>query len=413
MNSLTRNRDFLKLWIGQGVSELGSRITREGIPYTALLVLGVQPPQMGVLSAVGAASVLIFGSSAGVWVDRLNRRSILIAADLGRALLLSTIPLAAAWHVLSMTQLFVITALTGILTVFFDVAWQSYLPSIVERYQIFEGNTKLMVTATAAEIAGPGITGVLVQVITAPLAILFDAASFLFSAMMIMSIGRREAAHPPATTEQQIWRESIAGFHFIAADPILRALALRSAGSYFFGGFYMPLYIIYSIDTLHLTPALLGIIIATGGVGGILGSAAASRITRRLGLGRSFLIMAVIQGLATALMPLAHGTPVQAMFYMMGAQLFGDSAATVYIINETSLRQTVVPHELLGRVNAAIQLASRGVLPLGALAGGFLAGAYGIRPVLSLATAGVIASILVLTGSRIRSVQQDDITRVA
>lgn len=413
MASLTRNRDFLKLWIGQGVSELGSRITREGIPYTALLVLGAQPPQMGVLSAVGAASVLIFGLSSGVWVDRVSRRSILIAADLGRALLLCTIPLAAAWHVLSMAQLLAIAALTGILTVFFDVAWQSYLPSIVEPAQIFEGNTKLMTTATAAEIAGPGVTGVLVQIITAPMAILFDAASFLFSAFMVMSIKRREAALPPVDVNQHVWRESMAGFHFIAADPVLRALALRSVGSYFFGGFYMPLYIIYAVETLHLSPALLGITIATGGIGGILGSASASRITGRLGLGRSFLLMALLQGFASALVPLAHGTPLEAMLYLMGAQLFGDSAATVYIINETSLRQTVVPFELLGRVNAAIQLASRGVLPLGALTGGFLAGRYGIRPVLTVATVGVIASVLFLVGSRIRSVRQDDITRVA
>ena len=413
MNSLTRNRDFLKLWIGQAVSELGSRITREGIPLTAVLVLHVQPPEMGLLSGVGAASVLVFGLSAGVWVDRMSRRATLIGTDLGRALLLATIPLAAAWHALGMAQLFVVTALTGVLTVFFDVAWQSYLPSLVERDQIFEGNTKLMLTATAAEVAGPGLTGVLVQLITAPLAILFDAVSFVFSAIMVMLIRRREIKAKPVERKQHVWRESIAGLHFIAGHKVLRALALRSAVFYFFGGFFMPLYVIYAIDTLHLSPAILGLVIATGGVGGILGSAMASRITQRLGLGPTFIVMALTHGVASALMPLAHGAPLQAMWYMMGAQLFGDSAFTVYSINETSLRQMVVPRELLGRVNAAIQLASRGVLPLGAVTGGFLAGAFGVRPVMAVAVVGVILSVLLLAGSSIQSLRQDAITRVA
>lgn len=349
---------------------------------------------MGLLAGLGSASVLIFGLSAGVFVDRIRRRPILIATDLGRAALLCSVPIAAAYHVLGMPQLYLLAALAGVLTVFFDVAYQSYLPSLVERDQLFEGNTKLMLSSTAAEVAGPATTGILVQLITAPIAMLLDAASFVFSAFMVLLIRKHDPA-PDRTAheEQHVWRESIAGIRFIAGEPVLRALAFRSVMMFFFAGFLGTLYVIYAIQILHLHPATLGVTIAMGGIGGIAGSLLAAPLTKRFGLGPTFIYAGAFQGLTVFLFPLAGGSETRAMLFLMTTQLFGDCAMTIYFINETSLRQTIAPPHMLGRVNAAMQLATRGVIPLGAVVGGFLTEAIGMRPVLTIAAAGILASV--------------------
>jgi MFS family permease len=404
---LWTNPDFVKLWTGQTISELGSRITREGIPLTAVLVLHAGTVQMGFLSALGGAAVLVFGLVAGVWVDRLRRRPILIAADLGRAAILVSVPAAAVAGVLAMGQLYAVAALAGVLTVFFDVAYQSYLPALVVREQILEGNSKLALSSSIAEIAGPGLTGVLVQLITAPIAILFDAISFLFSALMVVLIRKPE---PPAIRREpeHLVAETLAGVRFIFGEPLLRALGLRSATTFFFMGFFGPLYILYAIEILHLRPAMLGIVIAMGGVGAMVGSVVAPRIVRRFGLGPTFIVASLVQGLTNLLIPLAGliGTAgtVQALAVacLMAPQLFGDMAFMVYNINELTLRQTVAPEHVLGRVNAGMQLLARGIWPIGSLIGGLLAAALGVRATLVLAAAGVALSTLWLFASPLR-----------
>jgi MFS family permease len=407
IRGLWANLDFVKLWTGQTISELGTRISREGIPLTAVLVLHAGTVQMGFLSALGGAAVLVFGLVAGVWVDRLRRRPLLIIADLGRAAILVSIPAAAVAGVLSMGQLYAVAALAGILTVFFDVAYQSYLPALVAREQILEGNSKLALSSSIAEIAGPGLTGVLVQLITAPIAILFDAISFLFSALMVVLIRKPEA--PAVRREpEHLVAETLAGVRFIFREPLLRALGLRSATTFFFMGFFGPLYVLYAIEILHLRPALLGVVIAMGGVGAMVGSVIAPRIVQRFGLGRTFVVASLVQGLTNLLIPLAGviGTPgtvaVLAVACMMVPQLLGDMAFMVYNINEITLRQTVAPEHVLGRVNAGMQLLARGIWPIGSLIGGILAAALGVRATLTLAAAGVALSTLWLFASPLR-----------
>jgi predicted MFS family arabinose efflux permease len=410
-NSITllwRNRNFVRLWIGQTVSQLGSRITREGLPFTAIKVLNAKPEQMGLLYGVSGAVVLLFGLSAGVWGDRLKRRPILIVTDLGRAALLCLVPLAAFWHVLSMSQLYAIGALTSVLTVFFDVAYQSYLPSLVSGEQLVEGNAQLMLSSTVAEIAGPSLTGVLVQLITAPIAILLDALSFVFSALMVWGIrAPEEKPEPPRSGSESVWKETTAGLQFMAGNPILRSLALRDMTAYFFFGFLGSLYVLYAIDYLKMTPAQLGVTIAVGGVGGVIGSALSTRIVRRLGLGPTFVVTGLIHGLMAMLIPAAHPPASFAIAMLMTGQLFGDSAFAVYSINELSVRQTAAPAAVLGRVNAAMQLATRGIYPIGALLGGYLAGTFGVRFVLAVAAVGIILSTLWLVNQPLLSLKAD------
>lgn len=385
--TLWRDPDFLKLWTGQTISQIGSRISREGIPLTAVLVLGATPLQMGYLGGAAGIAVLLFGLFAGAWADRLRRRPILILTDLTRAAILVTIPLAAAFHHLTMAQLYVAAALTGICTVFFDVSYQSHLSDLVDPARILEGNSKLALTESIAEVAGPGLTGILVQLITAPLAILFDAVSFVVSAISLSLIGRPEPP-PHPSPEPDILNEIAAGLSTCWHTPILRALALRTGTAAFFMGFISSLYMLFALRELHLTPAMLGLIISIGGASSIAGTF----LVKRLGMIQA----ALIAGLSALLIPFAQGPILLATSQLL------DMAWPVYNINELTLRQSITPSHLLGRVNSAIHLLFQGILPAGALAGGAVAQQIGIRQTLFLGAAGYLLSTLWLIFSPVR-----------
>ncbi|MFL6463491.1 MAG: MFS transporter [Bryobacteraceae bacterium] len=387
-------KDFAKLWAGQTVSEVCSRITREGLPLTALLTLHANAAQMGVLSAISSASVLIFGLGAGVLVDRWKKRPVMIAADLARAGLLGLVPLASFTHVLSMAALMMIAAIAGTLTVLFDVAYQSYLPVLVEPQELLESNRRLSLSSSAAEMLGPAIAGVLVQAITAPIAILLDALSFLVSALSIWAIQKLEAAPERRSGDVPVVSEALDGMRFIWTHPALRALLLRSVTAFLAMGFIFPLYLLNAIRVVHLSTSALGISIALGGAGGLVGAAVAGRLSTRHGVGRTFWLTAVLVGCAQCLIPLSSQFPQAGFVCLCLQQFVGDMMWTIYIVNETTLRQLLAPGQVIGRVNAAMQLASRGMLPFGALCGGFLAERFGIALTLWMGATGVLLSCL-------------------
>ena len=386
-------KDFAKLWAGQTVSEVCSRITREGLPLTALLTLHANAAQMGVLSAISSAAVLVFGLGAGVLVDRWKKRPVMIAADLGRAGLLGLVPLAAFMHVLSITALMVIAALAGTLTVLFDVAYQSYLPVLVEQQELLESNRRLSISSSGAEMLGPALAGVLVQAITAPVAILLDALSFVVSALSLWSIRKREIT-PERKHGVPVASEALDGMRFIWTHPALRALLLRSATAFLAMGLIFPLYLLNAIRVVHLSTSALGISIALGGAGGLVGASIAGRLSAKHGLGRTFWITAVLIGCMQCLIPLSSQFPRFGFTYLCCQQFIGDMMWTIYIVNETTLRQLLAPEQVLGRVNAAMQLASRGMLPFGALCGGFLAERFGVALTLWIGATGVLLSCL-------------------
>jgi predicted MFS family arabinose efflux permease len=386
-------RDFYKLWAGQTISEIGSRITREGLPLTADRVLHVGPESMGVLAAVGSASVLLFGVAAGVVADRMRRRPLMIASDLARAVVLATIPLAAYYGRLSFLQLLLVSALAGVFTVQFDVAYQSYLPALLPKKDLLEGNRRLGMSASFAEIIGPGLTGVLVLLITAPLAILIDSISFVVSAVSVWVI-RTPEPKPAPTHHASLWHEASQGGREILRHPVLRALAMRSITAFFSMGLSFALYIIYATRVLQFNTAVLGFTIALGGIGSFAGAYLTGHATRRFGPIRVMIGGALLTAVMNLLVPLAASDTRYAVLCMGAAQLFGDAGFSFYFINETTVRQQIVPEHLLGRVNAAMQLASRGVLPLGALAGGVLGERIGIVPTLWIGMTGVLLSCL-------------------
>lgn len=401
---LWRNADFLKLWVGHTISELGSHITGGGLPLLAVITLGATPFQMGLLGAVGSAPALLFSLFAGVWVDRLRRKPLMIAADLGRALLLLSIPLAAAAGVLGMVQLYAITVLVGILSLLFSVAYVAYLPTLVERDHLVEGNSKLAFSSSAVEVIGPGITGVLIQTITAPLAILFDALSFIMSAISLGIIRKPEPTPAPLEQRQGMLEEARNGLKTVTSNPILRALTGAAATMAFFGNFFGVLYGLFAVRELGIGPAAIGVTIGVGGVSSLLGALLSERIVRRFGLGRILTSVLWMEALFTLLIPLAASFPKLGLAFLITAQM-GDIFGTVFFINAISLRQSVTPDHLLGRVNGSMELVIALVSLFGALIGGIMAERIGVQATLLIAVIGIAMGSIWLLFSPVRGLQ--------
>ena len=404
LTGLWRSSDFVKFWLGQTVSRFGSGITGIALPLTGVLLLAATPSQMGILSALDGAAVLAIGLFVGVWVDRVRRRPLLIATDLGRAFILGTVPLAALFGVLHIEQLYVVAALTGMFTVIFNVANQSFLPSLIPQTALVEGNSKLGVSDSLAEIGGPAVAGPLVQLVNAPFAVLFDALSFLFSAFCLGLIRKPEPPVAAAENRMSIWHELVQGLHEVLKNPLLRSLAGGVGAFNFFGNFVGALYALYVIRELHAAPIFLGFLIATGGVSALVGAFIAERVVRRFGLGLTAGATLFIYGATGLLIPLAAGPTAIALSFLLTSQLAGDASVSIHLIAEVSLRQSIVPGNMLGRTNASLQFLSQGVAPIGALLAGILGGLIGLRLTILIGVLGVMAAGALLLLSPIRKI---------
>ena len=398
---LWQNRDFVSLWIGQTVSKLGNGITSIALPLTAVLVLQATPAQMGLLSALEGLSVLVVGLFVGVWVDRLRRRPVLIVTDLGRAALLLSVPVAAFFGLLHMAQLYLVVALIGVLTIFFQSADHAFLPALVGQDDLVEGNSKLGASDSVAEIGGLSLAGLLVQVVTAPLAILFDVGSFLVSAWCVGRIRAFEPT-PKHATARPFWRELVEGLQVIAGHPVLRVLAGSAFLFAFFGNFFAALYSLYVVREIGASPAILGFLIAAGGVGALAGAFLEQRVVRRFGIGKALVGARAIACIFGLLTPLASGPLVVAVALLFISQLVGDLFHAIHQLSEVSLQQTILPANLLGRVNASMQVLTRGLGGGGALIAGILGQQIGTRPTLLIAELGFILASCWLLCSPVR-----------
>ena len=395
--SLWRHDDFLKLWVGQTISELGSVVTRTAVPLVALLVLGAGPNEMAGIVVAGSLAVLLVGFFAGAWVDRVRRRPVLIASDVVRALLLLSIPAAFVAGVLRIEQLYVVVFLVGCLGAFFSAAYPAYVPSLIGVDRVVEGNSKLATSSSLAEIGGPGLGGALVQAFSAPFAILIDALSFVVSAISLALIRAPEPNRPRRTTTTPITTEILEGLRLVRSHPILVPLTLRSVIAHVAGSFYGVLYTIYLVDELQLTPFLLGVVISAGGVGALVGSLFASRVIARLGIGPALIWSALGASAIGVLTPLAGGPLLLATLMVFLPQLVGDGLQTVESVAELSLIQGVIPDRILGRVNATLEVFSHGIAyPLGALLAAAIANTGGVRLGIAIGWAGMAVSILLL-----------------
>jgi predicted MFS family arabinose efflux permease len=355
---------------------------------------------MGALAAASTAAFLVIGLPAGVWVDRIRRRRVMIASDLGRILALGSIPVTYALGVLHLSQLYIVALASGVFTVFFDVAYQSYLPSLVGRQHLVEGNAKLTGSQQVAQVAGPSLAGGLVQAVGGPYAVALDAASFLVSAVAVGAIRTNEPVPTVPKDGHPRLRQDIGqGLRFVFGDPLLRAITATTGTSNFFSGIQTAVEVIFLVKVVHAKPLVIGLLFAAGGVGGVLAAFLASPVARWIGGARATLIssFAVAGGL---LIPLA--TPgVGVVFF--GAGLFLSSfAVVVYNINQVSFRQRLCPDKMLGRMNATVRFVVYGLLPIGALVGGAVGTAIGLRPTLWVALSGETLAGIWLVASPIR-----------
>jgi MFS family permease len=405
--SLLHSRDFLKLWTGQTISAFGTQVTILAVPIVAALTLAVSPFEFGLLGTLEFLPFVLIGLPAGVWVDRLRRRPILIAGDLGRAVGLLSIPIAAALGVLTIWQLYVVVFLNGCLTVFFDVAYQSYLPSIVEPDQLVEGNAKLELTRTTSQRLGPGLAGLLIGILAAPFAIVVDAVSYVASAVFLSRIGRSEPVLPPrdsaAGARPSMRREIATGLRFVTGDRVLRALAASVALGYLFGTIADSMLILHLVTERGFGPGLIGLAFTIGSVGVIAGALVASRLTRVAGVGPVIVLSAV--GESVSWLPVA---------FAPDAWLFAGLATTIvalsffgalWNVNAMSLRQVITPARMRGRMNATMRFISWGTIPIATTAGGILGGVIGLHDTIVLGAVGGLVVFVPVALSPLRQIK--------
>jgi predicted MFS family arabinose efflux permease len=403
---LWRHADFLKLWAAQAVSSFGSRITREGLPLAAILTLDASPAQLGILAALARGPGLIVGLFAGGWIDSAHRRPLLIGADLFRMALLMTVPLAAWSHLLTMPQLYVVAALIGAASILFDIADHAYLPSLIGKPDLLEGNAKLAVTESTAEIGGPALAGVLFQVFTPPIAILVDAATYLVSALSLGAIRTPEPPPVPRKRNQHWLADLKFGFEAVMGQPLIRPMLIMTVVQTFFGSFFAGLYMLFAIKTLGLSTSLMGVTIAVGGVGALSGALLARLSVARLGPGPAILVMGMISAVSALLIPLAPASVVGGTVVLMIGQWFGDAFAVAAMVPAGTLRQTVFPREVLGRTGAVFHVAAGAMAVVGAIVGGVAAEHVGIRPTMWVGALGIIAGQLILVFSPLRQLSK-------
>jgi len=404
-NGLWHHPGFLLLWGGQTVSQFGSQVTLWVLPLVAVLTLRATPFQMGILALMGRLPILLVGFMAGMLVDRVSYRIVLIVTDFGRAALIGSIPLAAVLHRLSLPQFYGVAFLVGTFSIFFDVAYQSFLPVLIERSQLVSANSRLEASNALASILGPGFAGVLVQLFSGPIAILVDAFSFLLSALSLMGIRVQETTRSMSIKHQWLWSEMSEGVRFIWQQPIVRVLMLTSALFNLFDAMLLAEYVIYLTRTLGLNAVFVGAVGAAGGVGWLLGALLTGPITKRVGLGSTLSACILMACLAEACIALAAGPFLFVLCLVMTGELLIQCSATIYVINTTSIRQMLLPAEIRGRVNAVVRVIAGGSTALGALLAAVIAQSYGVRVTLIIAALGALSAFVLIVTSPVRRVK--------
>lgn len=394
---LWRHPDFLKLWTGQTISLAGSQVTTLALPLTAILLLKADALEMGVLRAVQYAPFVLVSLLVGVWTDRVRRRKLLIGADYGRALLLGSVPpvilLGGRW----MAYLYVVGFAVGILTVIFNIAYQAHLPSLVDRDQLVEGNSKLEASRAMTQVAGPSLGGLFVELLSPPAAIVIDAASFLVSAVSLQLI--RTPEPDPVKSDRSAWLELREGFAFIWSRRMIRLVAVTTATVNVCIAMASAGYVLFMSRDLAFSPLLLGLVLAGGGAGGLAGAATARHVVRLIGYGYTVAAAIGLVGMGFLFTALAGILPGPAFPLVAGAQMLTSYGLILYTVSQFSLWQRTTPARLRGRVSATFHFIIWGVLPVGALAGGVIGSLVSLRALMGIAAVGIILSAIWITVS--------------
>ena len=397
---LWRHGDFMSLWGAETISQFGTQVTLLALPLVAILTLQESAFRVALLTTAEFLPFLLFTLPAGVWVDRLARRPILIVANLGRAAVLVSVPVAHWLEMLTIWQLYAVGFAVGVGTVFFDLAYQSYLPRLVGREQLVDGNAKLETSRSAAQVAGPGLGGLVVSALTAPVAIAVDAASYLVSVVLL---GRIRTAEPPAAREERrsLLAELREGLGYVLRHPYQRAIVATVGISNFFGQLVFAILLVFAVRELGLSAAAIGVIISLGSVGTLLAAVTARRVGDRLGVGRTVLVSSFLFGPAMLLIPFAPAD--RAAEFIVAAIAIGGYGGTLFNVTMISLIQAITPDRILGRANASRRFVVWGVIPLGGVVAGVLAETIGLRQTILVGALGGSLAVVPVLASPIRS----------
>ncbi len=381
--SLFAHRDFRLLLLGQTTSQFGAQVSGVAIPLLAVLTLDASPFELGLVTASSTLAFAVIGLPAGVWLDRWRRRPILVASDLIRAVLLATIPVAALYGVLTITHLVVVSLLTGFARVFFDVGYQSYIPSVVGKDRVLAGNSSMETIRASGQVVGPGLGGWLVALIGAANVVVIQAVTFAVSAVSLMAIRTPEPVIPLRANQPGLRAQIMEGLAFVGRNRILRATAITSAASNFSFAIASAVSFIFMSRTLELSPTAIGVTIAVGSVTVMIAAALTPRFSRLVGSARIIWLSLAVTGPIALLGPLAQpGWWVALLIVSIAAGEFG---SIIYAITNVSLRQRLCPENMLGRVTATMRFLIMGAFPLGAFIGGILGELVGLRGTLWIA----------------------------
>jgi MFS family permease len=396
--SLWRDANFLRMWGGQALSQFGAQITELAVPVMAVLLLQASEFEVGVLTAANVAAFLIVGLPAGAWIDRMRKRHVMIWADAVRAVALAALPLLWWLGALQMWHLYAVALVVGVATVFFDVSYQSLIPSLVRPRQIAEANGKLQATYEVANIAGPGIGGWLIGILTAPLAILATVGTYLVSFVALLLTRDDEqprAADDRAPILHEIWE----GLRFVFTERLLRRIVATTGTSNFFNTISMTMLPIFILRELGLSPASMGVIFSLGAVGGLLGAIATPHIVRRIGEARSIPVSSIGFSVIAVFLPVAAMVPSIAFPLLVAQGFVGSFTVLLYNITQVTFRQRITPPRLLGRMNASVRFVVWGVMPIAALLSGVLGTWLGVVPTMWIGAIGqLFAALFVVVG---------------
>ena len=402
--NLWLNRDFLKLWSAQTTSVFGTQIASLAYPLTAILVLQASAFEMGILRATGSASAFLVGFFAGVVVDRVRRKPLLIFSDLGRAFLAALIPIAAFSGVLRIEHLYIVAFFTGALSITSEIAAMAFLPSVIKKENLVEGNSKVAATESMAVIAGPGLSGFLIQVLTPPVTIIIDAVSFLFSAFFVWQVQTPETKILTHFERQSVWSEILEGLSFVYKNPILRPLAEGIALHFLFMLVISTIFTLYALQELKIEPFLLGVIFSALGGGLLLGALTVKKMTKRLGQGKTIVFTALLNAFACLLIPSASGE--WTIFILIAAHILLAFGLQLQGINLVSLRQSITPDRLQGRMNGSFRFVNVLMMMFGALAAGLLGEWIGLRSTILIGSIGMFLPFVRLFFSPVRNLAE-------
>jgi MFS family permease len=398
---LWRHRDFLSLWGAETISQFGTQVSLLALPLVAIIVLEESAFKVAALTSVEFLPFLLFTLPAGVWIDRLRRKPILVLGNVGRGLALLSVPIAHWAGSLTIWQLYVVGFSVGVCTVFFDIAYQSYIPALVGREDVVEANAKLEISRAAANIGGPGMAGGLVALLTAPVAVLLDAVSYAVSAFLLLGIRKQEEA-PPRAERRSLRSELGEGLRYVFTHPYQRTMVAMTALSNFFGQVVFSILLVYAVRELDLSPGTIGIALAVGNLGTLASALTAKRIGDRLGVGRTILLASCLFGPGTLL--IAFAPEQYALPLIVVAMIVIGFGGILYNVTAISLIQAITPDRILGRANASRRFVVWGVVPLGGFTGGALATTIGLRETMVVGAVGGLLTIVPILISPLRSV---------